>query len=137
MAPLRSTLVRLFGAVAALIGAAGLLFIAIALREGRAEIFATFGSTLLLFLFSLALLAFLAGSQLLVRPVIDPPRSLVPRWALVVCGSSLILSILFLMFFGGGKSWSGAVLLGALGAYWLRQGIRVPPNKSLERGREG
>jgi hypothetical protein len=115
---------KAIGFVALLMGLAALAVIVIVVVAGGKDLLSAPGSLALVFLFSLVLLVACSGFTLLFRPVRAAQTSLVPRWALTVSGSCMLLSVVGLAYFGGARSASGIVLLGGLGAYWLWSGLR-------------
>jgi len=115
---------RVLGLFVLLGGGLALVFIAFVVAAGGRALLTATGSFALIFLFSLALLMTCSGITLAFRHVDATQRSLVPRWALIVSGSALLLSVGGLAYFGGVRSASGIVLLGGLGAYWLWSGVK-------------
>jgi NO-binding membrane sensor protein with MHYT domain len=118
------TATKLIGAVAFVLGVSALVFVGYAAVLGGRELLLEPGALALLFLFSLGLLLVCAGTSLALQSNALAHGSLVPRWALVVAGGCLVLSIAGLVYFGGARSISGTTLLGGLGLYWLWSGLR-------------
>ena len=116
--------IKLIGAFSLILGVAALVFVGYAAVFGGRELLLTPGALALLFLFSLGLLLACSGITLAFQSNALARRSLVPRWALVVGGASLVLAVAGLAYFGGARSISGIALLGGLGVYWLWSGLR-------------
>jgi hypothetical protein len=124
MKSLSRPVTKLFGILALTLGVAALVFVCCIAVLGGRELLLAPGALALLFLFSLGLLLACSGVTLTFQSNALARGSLVPRWALVVSGASLMLAIAGLAYFGGARSISGMALLGGLGLYWLWSGLR-------------
>ena len=124
MKALPSSLARALGVLAFVGGVTGLVFVGAVATSGGRDLFTAPGSLVLVFLFSLVLLLACSGFTLAVRGTPAPQRSLVPRWALVASGTTMLFSVSALLILGNGDSRFGMALLGVLGANWLWKGLR-------------
>jgi hypothetical protein len=124
MSILSRPVTKIFGAFVLILGVVALVFVGYVAVLGGRELLLAPGALALLFLFSLGLLLACSGITLTLQSNALARGSLVPRWALVVSGASLMLAIAGLVYFGGARSIPGVALLGGLGLYWLWSGLR-------------
>ena len=132
---MKSALLRVAGVLVGLIGAGLLIGALIVTAVGGVPLITSSGYLLVVFATALSLLMAFGGLRLAFSG--NTHRSLVPAWAMVVAGALMVLAIAGLLAIGArdGKypNAAGTLVLGALGFYWLRSGIRgFAANKPLE-----